>query len=158
MNADDVKRMHERRFKLAKSTTRAGMPYAEMPIAQYLSKQIDIQRSLGKSQRDIAVEIGYDKPTMVSMFKRGEAKVPLDKIPALARALRVDAAFLFRLALLQYWHGEEKVIAEIFRDVLTRQEQALVHMFRAVTKGADLEPDKAIERKIREWARDKTWP
>jgi transcriptional regulator with XRE-family HTH domain len=140
---------------LTKSGTKAGMPYAETPIAQYVSKQIEIQRSLGKSQRDIAVEIGYDKPTMVSMFKRGETRVPLAKIPALARALHVDAAFLFRLALLQYWQGEEKVIAEIFSDVLTKQEQALVQMFRAATKGADLEPDKAIERKIREWARDK---
>jgi transcriptional regulator with XRE-family HTH domain len=131
------------------------MPYAEMPIAQYLDKQIEIQRSLGKSQRDIAAEIGYDKPTMVSMIKRGEAKVPLDKIPALARALHVDAAFLFRLALQQYWKGEEKVIAEIFGDTLTKQEQQFVRMLRAATKGANLDPDTTLERKIKEWAREK---
>jgi transcriptional regulator with XRE-family HTH domain len=132
------------------------MPYAEMSIAQYLDKQIEVQRMLGRSQREIAAQIGYDKPNMISMFKRGETKVPLDKVPALARALNLDPAFLFRLAIQQYWKGEEKVIAEVFGEVVTKHEKKLVQMFRSATKGADGEPDTALERKIKEWVRDKS--
>ena len=81
-----------------KSTGRAGMPYADTPLAQYIAKQIDIQVSLGKNQRLIAKEIGYGKPNMISMFKRGEARIPFGKIPALAKSLNVDPAYMFRLA------------------------------------------------------------
>ena len=51
-------------------------------MSTYIAKKI---YELGgrKTQREIATEIGYDKPNMISMFKTGEAKVPLCKIPAL---------------------------------------------------------------------------
>jgi len=48
------------------------------------------------------------------MFKRGEAKVPLDKVPILARALNVDPALLFCLAVEQYWPGGAEAVARIF--------------------------------------------
>ncbi|MGZ9053126.1 MAG: helix-turn-helix domain-containing protein [Rhodoplanes sp.] len=54
-----------------------------------------------KSQREIAAELGYERPNIISMMKRGETKLPLDKVPALAKALHVDPAHLFRLALEQ---------------------------------------------------------
>ena len=68
-------------------------------VTQYIAKQIDIQVSLGKNQRLIAKEIGYGKPNMISMFKRGEARIPFGKIPALAKSLNVDPAYMFRLAI-----------------------------------------------------------
>src|SRR5580704_11911538 len=79
-----------------------GMPFAGSSIAKYLDKQIDALKGV-KTQREIAAEIGYDKPNMISMFKHAEVKAPLDKIPSLAKALHVDPAHLFRLALEQYW-------------------------------------------------------
>jgi transcriptional regulator with XRE-family HTH domain len=136
------------------ATKAAVMPYADTPIVEYLARQIEIAASMGKSQRDIARELGYERPTMISMFKRGEVKVPLDKIPVLARALNVDPAFLFRLALQQYWKEDQETIAEIFGEVCTKPERKLVQMWRKVTKGADVEPNPALERKLREWAHD----
>ena len=35
-------------------------------------------------------------PNIISMFKSGETRVPLAKVPALARALGLDAAILLR--------------------------------------------------------------
>lgn len=113
-----------------------GMPYAGTRIADYLSKTIDALSSI-KSQREIAAEIGYEKPNMVSMFKRGEAKVPLDKIPALAKALNVDPAFLFRLAMEQYWPNQEDAIGAIFGSVITKHETDLIDKIRSWTKNQD---------------------
>lgn len=130
------------------------MPYADMPLAQYLSKQIDVQASMNKNQRQIAQEIGYEKPNMISMFKRGEAKVPLDKIPALAKALNVDPAFMFKLAVQQYWPDMGKAIAEIFGTVLTRNETKMIELIRETTKGSDPELSRDLERKLKAAFRD----
>ena len=130
------------------------MPYAELPLAQYLSKQIDVQASMNKNQRQIAQEIGYEKPNMISMFKRGEAKVPLDKIPALAKALNVDPAFMFKLAVQQYWPDMGKAIAEIFGTVLTRNETKMIELIRETTKGSDPELSRDLERKLKAAFRD----
>jgi transcriptional regulator with XRE-family HTH domain len=124
---------------MVKPVGKALLPYAyaDMPIAKYISKQVDISVSMGKTQREIAGEIGYASPNMISMFKRGEVKVPLDKIPALARALNVDAAFLFKLAIQQYWPDAGEAIAEIFGTVLTKNETAIVEKLRHKSKGSD---------------------
>lgn len=129
--------------------TKLGAPFADAPIAKYISKQIDVQQSLGKSQREIATEIGYDKPNMISMFKTGTAKVPLEKIPAIAKALNVDPAFLFKLAIQQYWPNLGEVISEIFGFVLTPNERDLVQLFRDTTKGADPRISRELAQKIR---------
>lgn len=111
---------------------KAGMPYAENAIAQYLTKQIDALRGQ-KSQREIALEMGYDKPNVVSMFKRGEMKVPLDKVPALAKALHVDPAHLFRMALEQYWPDQREVLYKVFGTIVTEEERKVLDLMREFT-------------------------
>ena len=48
-------------------------------LANYISLKIDHLKGV-KNQREIAKEIGYDHPNMISMFKYGEAKIPLVKV------------------------------------------------------------------------------
>jgi len=101
---------------------------------------------IGKSQTEIANEVGYDKPNMISMIKIGATRVPLEKIPALAKALEVDAALLFRLALEQYWPGLDHTIFEIFGTVLTKNEREIIEAIRSCSDGADpeLTPDRNL--------------
>lgn len=94
-------------------------------IAVYLAKQIDALSSI-KSQREIAQEMGYTKGNIISMFKTGEVKVPLDKIPALAKAINVDPAFLFRLAMEQYWPDMNEAISAVFGSITTANQRALL--------------------------------
>jgi hypothetical protein len=126
-----------------------GMPFADSRIAQYLTRQIDALQGV-KSQREIAFEIGYDKPNLISMFKRGESKVPLDKIPALARSIKVDPAHLFRLALEQYWPGTEASVNEIFGTVVTRNETDILRVIRDATKNEDPCLTPELEKAIRD--------
>ena len=103
--------------------SKPGRPFAGSLIANYLEKQIEALKGT-KSQREIAGEIGYESPNLISMFKRGEARVPLDKIPLLAKALYVHPSHLFRLALQQY-SGPNKgdVVAAIFGNLATENEE-----------------------------------
>ena len=79
------------------------------------------------------------------MFKRGETKVPLDKIPALAKALHVDPAHLFRLALEQYWPDLSETINTIFGPTVTANEQEiLIKPWRIATNNLDPAPTPEI--------------
>ena len=70
--------------------SKPGRPFAGSSIANYLDKQIEALKG-AKSQREIAGEIGYESPNLISMFKRGEARVPLDKIPLLVHRFHESA-------------------------------------------------------------------
>jgi transcriptional regulator with XRE-family HTH domain len=130
------------------------MPYSETPMARYLTTQIDGLSGI-KNQREIAAEIGYEKPNMISMLKRGEAKVPLDKIPLLAKALNVDPAHLFRLAMEQQWPGMKAVVDEVFKNIASDNEtENLLKPWREITKERDPSPNsrmaKILERAFKE--------
>lgn len=50
-----------------------------------------------KSQIEIAAEAGFVNQNMLSMLKSGSSKLPLDRVPSLARALEFDPAYPLRL-------------------------------------------------------------
>src|SRR5437870_4016001 len=86
---------------------------SDIPLHEFISQHIDLQKRINnKTQFDIAQEVGYDKPNMIAMWRSGTAKVPLDKVPAAAKALGVDPALLFRLAMAQYWPDAAETIAQ----------------------------------------------
>jgi len=124
---------------------------AEVSIAGYLTEVI-AQSPL--SQQEIAKSIGYEKSEIISMFNRGEARVPLEKVPSLAKVLNLDLAFLFRLALQQYWAGDQNVLDEVFGGVPTSAERRLIAIYREVVKDSDVQPNEALLTKISEWLRD----
>ncbi|WP_332307241.1 helix-turn-helix transcriptional regulator [Tritonibacter horizontis] len=54
-----------------------------------------------KSQAEIAADAGFTNPNVVSMIKSGASKLPLDRVPSMAKALECDPAYLLRLAMEQ---------------------------------------------------------
>src|ERR1700739_5161333 len=72
-----------------KTTKKPGMPFADSAIAKYIDKKIDELKGV-KTQREIAQEAGYETPNIISMLKRGESRVPLERIPLLSKALGAD--------------------------------------------------------------------
>jgi|GEM_PF-4963338 len=70
-------------------------------IADFVRKRI--AELNGKiSTAEIAHSLGYKHGRAILMFERGEVKIPLDKIPALAVVLRADPSLLMTLGLAQY--------------------------------------------------------
>lgn len=68
-------------------------------VAEYLTHAIEMS---GKSQRVIAEEVGYSKANLISMMKKGMTKVPINKVPALAKATGVDQRAFLRVVLQEY--------------------------------------------------------
>jgi transcriptional regulator with XRE-family HTH domain len=131
--------------KVKKSQKKPGMPFADSAVAKYIDKKIDELKGV-KTQREIAQEAGYDKPNIVSMFKRGESRVPLEKIPLLSKALGVDPAHMFRLALEQYWPDRGDIIAKLFgRLASENEEEIFLKPWRTATRNADPETTVKIQ-------------
>ena len=97
-------------------------PYENSELAAYISKRV-LELRGRKTQAEIAVQAGYVSQNMLSMIKQGSSKVALDRVPALARALECDPAYLMRLALEQAV-GETAALAilEIFGSPVTANE------------------------------------
>ena len=88
-----------------------------------------------KAQAQVASEAGFPHPNMVSMIKHGKSRLPLERVPALAEALEIDPAHLFRLTLAENWPGYERVVLQIFGEILNAEERILIQYLRHVTAG-----------------------
>src|SRR5690606_4507891 len=97
-------------------------PYGGTELAAFLSHRI-AELKAKKSQAEIASDAGYPDAKRISMLKDGTTKLALDRVVDLAKALEVDPARRFRLAMLQSGHETTRpVIDEIFGTIVSRNE------------------------------------
>lgn len=125
------------------------LPFQHTELAVYLRKRIEALEGI-KSQAEIAVESGYDKPNIISMFKAGEARVPLDRIPALAKALQADPRLLMGLGLEQHF-GNGSVLVEMFKNTVSDGEMAIIGLIRDLTGGTGMSLTPALAGALRKF-------
>lgn len=63
---------------------------------EFTRKLKDAIERCGKSHNELAQGLGYDSQNIISMFKSGKTRVPLVKVPVLARLVGLDASALLR--------------------------------------------------------------
>jgi len=120
-------------------------------VAEYLAAQIALS---GKSQADIAREVGYERGNIVNMMKQGVTKLPINKIAAFARALGVDPLHLLRLTLSEYMPDTWAAIDEIAgRALITEHEQRMLEVIRKAAAGREVRLDRELERALTEVVR-----
>ena len=131
-----------------KGTRRGVKPFGHTAIAKFLEARIEEIRAF-KTQREIAEEVGFNTPNMISMLKNGDSKIPLDKIALLARALDVDPGHLLRLGLEQYWTGLGDVIDEVFGHIASANEfELFLKKWRQVTENTDPRPTRSMKYEV----------
>ncbi|WP_419694421.1 hypothetical protein ACN2CC_28185 [Mesorhizobium muleiense] len=69
------------------------------PISIFIEDRL---KELNENYMDVALNAGFSNAGAVYKMMRGEAKVPIDCVPALADALCCDAVLLLDLALRQF--------------------------------------------------------
>jgi len=114
----------------------SSRPYVGTRLVRFLERKISDMKTM-KSQVEIAAEAGFVSRNMLSMIKTGDAKLPLDRVPALAKALECDAAILFKLAVEQQDSALAGVIDEIFGTVVTQNEIVWLKEIREASEHAD---------------------
>lgn len=123
-------------------------PKARVSVAGYLRQQIDFS---GKTQAEIAQEVGGYGVNFISLIKHGKSKLPINKVPLFAKALGLDSAHLFRMVMQEYNPETWAVIEEIMgAGALSASEQAILDIVRKVAVGYDIAPRSEAE--IKEFA------
>lgn len=99
-------------------------------VAQFLHAMIEASDKL---QQDIANDLGWEKPNMVSMLKLGKAKVPLNKSRALAKSIGFDERDFFFRCLEEYYPEIYTEVSELQngQPVLTDNEIEIISRIRA---------------------------
>ena len=97
------------------------------PTARMLSDAIE---NSPLTQAEIARRAGFPKPNVLSMLKRGQTKVPLTRIPALAKALGIDQTKFLECALLEYHPEVHEVLTDVLGLPLEPAEEELLALFR----------------------------
>lgn len=119
---------------------------ANLPsVKDYLTNQIDI---CSKSQREIAFEIGYEKPNIITMFKQGHTKLPINKVGPMAKALGVDPAYLLRIVINDYMPELLDAIEGVIGLVTTQNEREMVEIIRATTRDRDFAITSSHQKKL----------
>ena len=76
----------------------------------------DAINSSSKTQLEMARQIGFPKPNMITMLKQGRTKMPITKVKLMANTLGIDPKLLLRLCFEEYQPGNWAVVEEIFRS------------------------------------------
>ena len=115
----------------------AKKPYQDSRLAKFVETRV-LELKFKKSQAEIAEEAGFVNPNMITMIKSGASKLPIDRVPALAKALESDPAWLLRLALEQSHGGTAAAaIYEILNQPITRNEMAWITEIRDASGDTD---------------------
>ena len=113
------------------------LPYQNTPTAKLIADRVR-DLSHRKTQAEIASEAGFANANMMTFLKNGRNKVPLDRVPSLAKALEVDPAYLMRLALDQsVGSTAAKAITEIFGTPTTENERGWLTELRDASDNTD---------------------
>lgn len=119
------------------NSKKSRRPHAETRLAKFLEKRVLELRSR-KSQIEIASDAGFVNPNMLAMIKSGATKLPLDRVPSLAKALECDPKLLFRLALEQMGGAMTALaIDEVFGTIVTRNEVVWLQEIRDASGQTD---------------------
>jgi transcriptional regulator with XRE-family HTH domain len=112
-------------------------PFEDTRLAQYVERRI-LELKPRKTQSEIAAQAGFINPNVITMIKQGKTKAALDRIPALARALECDPAYLMRLALEQaVGQTAAAAVTEIFGTPVTANERGWIEAIREASDNSD---------------------
>lgn len=100
-------------------------------VAKFIGQQLALSE---KSQKEIAAAIGYDRPNFITMIKNGQSKLPIHRVPALARELGIDPLFFMRLVMSEYmpevWDTVEEVLEGAEKLTITPEEIKIIKIIR----------------------------
>ncbi|SLN35274.1 helix-turn-helix transcriptional regulator [Roseisalinus antarcticus] len=83
------------------------------PTARMIADAIE---GSGKTQREIATEMGFERANVLSMLKTGEMRMPLERIPAFAAATGINADLLLQTVMQEYMPETWAVVASSKRS------------------------------------------
>jgi transcriptional regulator with XRE-family HTH domain len=120
-------------------------PMTKFTVAEFITGRIAVSRL---TQKELARRLGYPKPNIITMFKQGLTKVPIEKVPKLAELLECDPLMLLQMTMNEYKPEEFKAIMEICGLPISKNERKIIEIIREKSGKRDRDPDYQNNRKL----------
>lgn len=115
----------------------------ESKVAEFIANR---QLAMGMTNVEVAELVGYKNPNVISMIKKGNTKLPMEKVGLMAEALGTDPAKLLRMVMSEYSPDLLRVIEAALGNVVTQNEMALIEIWRDATHNEDpVIPSEAVK-------------
>jgi hypothetical protein len=99
------------------------------------------QAALGLSDQELCAAVGFDREIVWTLIRTGSMKLPLNKVPAFAKALALEPGPLLRTAMDESSPGLMQLIRDVFDPLdLTDSEQRLIKHLRHLAGGKPTGP------------------
>lgn len=89
-----------------------------------------MMRESGKSNIQLADDMGYSNQNIISMFKSGKTRVPVEKVASLAKTCGYDPAWLLREWFMAFMPDLLPDLEEHFGVSLSAQEKSWINNLR----------------------------
>ncbi len=122
-------------------------PSAFNTVAEIFSRMV---YHSGLAQKDIAAQLGYKRPNIISMWKSGDTPIPINLVPRIADILGADTRFLLRRCLFEYDPRLLAIIEDHWGANISDNERMIIEIVRVASLGANPWVDEEIEAKLRE--------
>lgn len=100
-------------------------------VGQYIEMAI---KAAGKTKREVAAEVGFKRPNIVSMLCNGELDLAFNRIVPIAHAVDVDPVSLMFLVLREKHPELHLLIQSTLGDrMFTKEEASLIDTVRMMT-------------------------
>lgn len=126
---------------------------ANTKAVRFVRRIDDLINQSAKTQKQIASELGYDKPNIITMFKQGSCRVPIDRVPALADSLETDRTDLVRLWLEDYEPALLQVIQSELGMTTSKNERSWIANMRKIFMEGVPPWDEMSEAAVKELTR-----
>jgi len=107
----------------------------EQPFWEYLEDMIN--RS-GIRQNEISDALDLPKSNIITMYKQNRTRMPIIRVPAMARILKLDVANMVNRWFKTYEPEQLAVIEETFGMSLSKNEKEIIKAMREFAGDADL--------------------
>lgn len=121
-------------------------------VAAFIAAAIE---KSSKTQLEISAEAGFPRSSVLSMIKQGQTKMPLARIPQMARALDVDPVEFFRLAMAEYMPELLRICDDIYGNPqLSEAEAALLQRLRSRLGERELQWTPTVQQALERFLLD----
>ncbi len=102
----------------------------KISVAERFAQLVD---SSDYSRDEISKKIGFKSPNIVTMIKKGDTKLPVNRIPRIAQVFNIDPAELFKQVMLEYEPEKYDAIIKCVGDAITKKERKVLNsLYEAV--------------------------
>ena len=109
-------------------SSRTGPTYQ---LAEFVNHNWDTL--VGRTNEDVASELGYRSANIISMWRTGRTRIPLEKLPDVSRLMKIDISQLLPMWFEQQWgdRTDVKVLQDrIISHIATEREAKALQAIR----------------------------